>query len=404
MSDNIPTPIQTIDGSDDAPTTVGAISFDDMEALLSSKPHSRKEQSNGKSEEKSSETQTQEEVTTKSADDKATKAKTGNKAKNPPEDDASADLLEEAKEVAKILKYKAGDKEAEIPETAIFRKLIDGKEVEVTLKDLQEHYAGKVAWEKRFSELGGDKAKFLKERDHFTKEKTAIEQKIGTFLELAKGEDKLAAANYLLELNGVNPVDYMKTLRAQLLPIVEEWSKLTPEQRDLREKEEELGLLRRREDQRLSETQQQTKNLETHNKIQKLLDDNSIDQDTFVNRYKELVPLMKQQGLDTDKLQPEDVIDYHKELEIEGAMQNLVKEVNEELGGDNFFKAVDTMKDVYRKFPGYSVEDLKDIASQVFGSDKVKTLQKKVAKSKPQATPVQKVINPQHDPLDWDNV
>lgn len=386
-----------------------AVTFDDLSDPIYS-PKKTGSKKGGKNEKESSKEiqKASEEVTSfdsmehTSSVDEDTKAKKSPKDEKSDESKSTEQLEKDIKKAIKAIKLKAGETDIEVPVDAKILKKIDGKEVEVTLEEALNQYAGKVAWEKRFNQLD-------KERKTFQTERSQIESVINKFVDLSKGTDPLKAVDFLVEINGGDPVSFRKQLRSQMAPQLKEFLELTPEQQKLKETEEENGYYKRLHEERVKEQTFTKKQQEFQSKVEKMLEESGLDQDTFVETYKELAPLYKQvAGKDLEQEEPhkavENVIKYRKEVELESSMTELVKNVNKELDGDKLFKAVDVMKQVYRSNPEATIQDLTDVAKEAFGSKAVQNLQKKIVDSEAKPTSKQKHINTRTDPISFDDL
>jgi hypothetical protein len=146
----------------------------------------------------------------------------------------------------KQLKFKVGDKEVDLDETAQVEWKVDGKPTPIAIKDLLQNYSGKVAWEKRLNDvalerktLRGEKETFSGERDRHRSLITDLHKKVG--------EGKmLEAVSSLVQMTGlkVDPREYVTQLRGKLIEQAQQLAAMSEEDRTRHELNEEREYLR----------------------------------------------------------------------------------------------------------------------------------------------------------------
>jgi hypothetical protein len=102
----------------------------------------------------------------------------------------------------------------------------DGKEDFVSLDELKQNYAGKVAWDKKYTELDIDKKAFQKE-------KAQIEGYVNEFNRISREQNALEGAKYLAQLSGKAPHQFMDELIEVLRPELERRDMLTDQELQL---------------------------------------------------------------------------------------------------------------------------------------------------------------------------
>jgi len=136
-----------------------------------------------------------------------------------------------------MLKAVRGENPYEIPADALFTQKVNGVEEQVSIQDLLTNYSGKVAYDKKFNELG-------QQRQDLVKREATLNDRVDTFLEKSK-EDPLDGLAYLAETSGANPVELIKNLRERLVPNMEEYMNMDETQRELFHRNEELNILKK---------------------------------------------------------------------------------------------------------------------------------------------------------------
>ena len=139
---------------------------------------------------------------------------------------------EGAQEVPVVKLQTADGKSIEIPENAKLKVKVDGKVQEVTLQDLQKDYAGKVAYERKYKELSVERETVKKDRETFQAEVKQIDTQLNEVFELAK-TNPIACYERLVQMAGFDSKQSFSKYMDQAIQAVNEWSKMTPEQRKL---------------------------------------------------------------------------------------------------------------------------------------------------------------------------
>ena len=198
VTDTVETPIETEVESFDSDTTVSEkdssfddLSWDDIEDV------SVEAQDEGKSESESEGTTTKSENSnTDSSENKESTEETKEISK--PEDNTEASNKDD---VAKLL---------ETGELKVKAK-VDGEEVEVSIQELKNNYAGKVAWDKKFSEIDRKEKSFKADVD-------AINNYINDFGQKMKAKDAVGALQYLGSFANMPSYKIKEMLIEQLTP------------------------------------------------------------------------------------------------------------------------------------------------------------------------------------------
>lgn len=131
--------------------------------------------------------------------------------------------------VKKALNLKVGPRGREIEldtDTKIPVK-IDGKDEEVSLDDLRNNYSGKVAYDKRFSELDARDKIYIKDKQN-------TEKQLGGILHKAMNNDILGALLEITDIAGIDPSPIMKSIQGTLLGgDIQKFLQMTPDQREI---------------------------------------------------------------------------------------------------------------------------------------------------------------------------
>lgn len=208
-------------------------------------------------------------------------------------------------EEIKMINAKMGDKILEISPDAVFKHVVDGKEIEVTAQELLNDFSGQKSWNHKFSELGEDKKSFNTEKGVFESQRDDLMTKVNSFVDSVQKEDPVRALESLANLAGTNPVElreyFIDLMRDQAIKYVQ----LTPEQ----QKELDMGVKTKYHEDRnvhLEETlKAQTEQNELTGQINTMQQKYSISDEKLVEIHDELKDKseLSLEALDTAMLQ-----------------------------------------------------------------------------------------------------
>lgn len=146
--------------------------------------------------------------------------------------------------------------EGEVEAPQVFKVKVDGEEQDVSLEELKSNYSGKVAYDKKFNELN-------LERKQHEAEITEINNYINHFAGLMKEGDALGAMSYFAEFGGMAPHEFKQQLIKAILPEIQRYQEMDPQEIDLEYKTEEAEYYRKQmeSDRQLSAQQQANQEL-----------------------------------------------------------------------------------------------------------------------------------------------
>jgi hypothetical protein len=342
-------------------------SFDDLEQSMNdtrSDAELVKEASEVAKEEKS-EPATKEDI--KEALSEASKEdKLSEKSKEENIEDAGEAAVEEIVEEIRKLKAKFGEEEYELPEDATFLAKVDGEEVEVSLKDLKTNYSGKVAWDKKFSELGAEKKAYMDD-------KQIVESYISEFKDYADKGDFSGAMEFLARLAGHNPLEFRKELRSQIIENHKAMLEMSEEQKQAFELNEENEFLKRQQESANALSEEQRTVMELQNQIQSFQEAHSVSDEELLAAYDDLQANYEGEiGLETIQEYVSTARAYQK---TEEALSPVVSELSDDL--------LIEVAEVVVENPEFTSEDIVDIVSEAY-PDLIKTKSKKGVAKKAQ--------------------
>lgn len=218
----------------------------DIDAIIEKASKEQVEELEGESEEAEDSDESEEPVK-KATEDKAEKI------------DSKKDL-EKPKEKVKIIKVKQGDSEISVRDDTEFTVKVSGGTQKVKLKELMGDYSGRVDYNRKYSQLNQEKIAF-------SKQKTDLVETVKYLNDLMMNQKKpVDAMVFLARALGKNELEAKRFIRAQLMEELKGYSDLSDDDRQAREKDEELNYYKQQaqleeqnKQKRQAELQQETK-------------------------------------------------------------------------------------------------------------------------------------------------
>lgn len=291
----------------------------------------------------------------------------------------------------KVYKFKSGESELELTPDGLIEVMVDGKPAPIQFQELVNNYAGKVAWEKRFSELDRDRKGFYADRD-------SIVTTLNQFHRLAVQDgDPIAALRFVAKSLGGDPEAVEQQFLERSEKLAAELQGKSPEEIRAIRAEQRLAA-RAKLDKAESDSQQDAKlKADLEARVSKAIETTGCQPEEFRQGYEEL----KAHGI--KEITPEKVGEYIAEVKAMSAIGEALAEVAPSLQGEKLQKVMSDLRDQQKKY-SLSNEDLKDIAKQVYGDiSKAARLGKKI-ESQAKSGHHQRAINPQSEPISWDEI
>lgn len=351
------------------------ISFDEVKEEGDKPKESKEESKDDESEDKAE----------PESDDKEEDSKDGESEES--DDEVDQKEVEDLEKEIKLIKYKLGEEEHDIRADSLIPVKIDGETEFHKLQDVMNNFSGRQSLDRKYTQYNEDHKKIEGVKEELT---TVMADLAGH----VQSENPLDAMRYLTELTGHDFGEWRKRVVGALESEVERRAGMTDEEKryeDLqREKEDLAGQLTKfRETEEYRETQ---KGIES--RTDEIMENKGMGKEDFISIYQGLID----SGTPRDEITPELVGEYYTAVTHKESLESLVGEVNPELSPEGIDAAVDDLNAVQERFGDLTMEELRDIAVEVYGSKKAKNLSRKVRKSGPVDT-----AKP-HKPKDPDDV
>lgn len=327
----------------------GAVTFDDLDSLGEESNESKTDKP-AKSE-KEGETTDKKVAAEKKDDNKQDKSQADEKkvSKDGKEEKAAAG------DKPKVLKFKNGDADLDVPANAKVTVKIEGKDETFEVQDLINEFSGKTNWGRKFQELDTEKKTFQTERQE-------LNDSIDTLFKLAVTENKpLDAVQYLADLLGGDGIATVMNLQKQMLSVLAEDSKLSPEQLEAKQAKQRADLLQKKFDNQKQTDAKKSEQAEIAKRVEAIKTKHSIDDKRFSEVYKAL----KESGVKEADLTPELVGDVHERWHRMDEVDEIAKELQIE---DQV--SIKKLYSEYLKDLTLTKAEIKAIAQQVFGGKK----------------------------------
>ncbi len=349
--------------------SAGPVSFDELEQLtLKSKGKDR-----AVKEEKPEKAEKVEKVQDKSIDltsdtDKGKKveAKEPKETKEAKETEAKPvkEGETEAKtpeEMRKIIKAKMKDAEIDLDEEALVPVKVNGKEEFVQIKELLGNYSGKVAWDKKFTEI-----------DKMRKTVAADQLKMNEVSQMIKAAYEEQDPNLKLyrmsQIAGIDPVEFRTKFFNEQIQMLEKYYMMSDDERKADAAAYEASVHKHRADTLERSIKEQQEVASLHSKVESLRASHQISEQEFVDKYDQLLEQVKTGQLKA-KITPETVVEAVKAQRLYDAAASELEKLNlgwtETEKAQKLFKLVESAHNLR-----LSPNDIPEMVSELWGTKK----------------------------------
>lgn len=308
-------------------------------------------------------------------------------------DDVGADA-DSSSEGVRILKAFKDGKEYEVPEDATIRVKVDGKWQKVPVTELRDNYAGKVAYDEKFSALSKDRNEFKKESEQYQQEISSLRDHLINIRQLTekgmRGEvSPNSAMNYLLDLMQINTVDYNKAVLANSADEFGEYLQMTEFEREAYWAKKENEYLVRKQESSMRKSREEQTQAEFRSKLNQLREAHGISEDDYVSAETDL----KSQNV--KDITPELVVQAAKLKPLVSTAQDLIEEYLDQMSDDEANELVVEISTSMLKNPRLSPQKVKQLLAAQFHVEKIKnSLEKKGVLKKEQKVVSKKSSKP----------
>lgn len=384
------TGIETLDdfGSDD-----DSASFDDFEEDEAPKKEKLKDRiekvKNPKKEEKEAKEETPEDATGKipkietlneegEEDEKEDKKKDEKKdAKKEGKEEEKKEgeednQTEEEKKEAKKLKLRMADGLYGIDSDAKVRVKIDGSFQEVPVQELINNYSGKVAYDKKFSEIGNEKKYIETEKAALAQKTEFVKSTVDTVLKHLSDPDAnpLEALYYLVEKSGHDNYSVYKRMLDANLEEVENLMSMSDVERKAYFLEKKDEFRTKSEQARIAESTKAQAFNQAVQKVDSLRQAHGVSEEQYLQALDQL----ESEGTDTNKMTDEQVVDYASLKPHTETVQDVLEPFEDSIEDSKYSEVVRNLARQLRA-KAFTKEQLIEWASKEFMDEDLKDLQ-----------------------------
>lgn len=346
----------------------GPVSFEELEEVTKKAKVAKKQKAEKSEDDGEEKPQKSKDLTSDTDKGKKPEPKAEKKpVKEPEEGEESKEGDTDLKALRKKIKAKLDDSEFELDEEAMIPVKINGKEEFVQVKDLMGNYSGKVAWDKKFSEI-----------DQTRKQIAAKELKVRQIEDMIKSvyeeQDPQLKMFRMAQLAGVDPVQFRQKFFDEQISMLEKYYSMSEDERKADALAYEASIHKHRADTLESEikSKQDYESLQT--KVSELRERHQVSEREFVDAYDRLENLVRAGQVDPKAVTPEYIM---QTIEVDrlwssaaDKLDSLGLDWNDQTRNENLQKLVRNAHQL-----GLKPADMAEMVDELWG---VKKAQKKI--------------------------
>jgi hypothetical protein len=325
------------------------------------------------------------------------------KAKKEESEEAEeAPKTEEEKKAAeaKKLKIRMSDGLYGIEPDAKVRVKIDGEYAEVPVQELINQYSGKVAYDKKFTEIGNEKKALETQKQEVVKSQEFIKNTVQEVIKKLDdpNADPHDALNYLVEKAGRDPYTMWKRNLEANLAEIEHLQSLSDVERKnyFLEKKEEFRS--KSEEARKAESAKEAAFNQAIQKVDSLRQAHGVSEEQYLQALDDL----ESQGVDTTKMSDEQVVGYASLKPHVNDVQDVLEPYEDSIDNSKYSEIVQNLARQLRA-KDFTKEQLTEWARKEFMDEDLKDLAVRT-KPSPKSTPKEPVKAPEKlETLDFED-
>ena len=361
-----------------------AVTFDELDVLTSKKPTKEPKEKEVKEEKPkdltSDENKGKKDVKPekKDGEEEKPKAKEKGKEEKPELEDAGDD-----QEDSKPIKVK-----------------VNGKEESVTLKDLKANYSGKVAWDKKFTELDKQNKEIRANNEKLEKSAARIRE---TFQE----PDPQIRMFKLAELAGADPVEFFKKMTEDNIKHLEKWQSMSDDERRAEMLEYEKSYYKHQLETQNKATKAKQDQESLVAQIAELRATHELSEDEFSKAYNDVKTAVKAGKIKPEELTPEFVVEIAQKERLFDSISNSMKTLKHDFSEQQLSEKIFHLtQDAFLN--GLKPSDMAELVDQVYGVKRARQVVKEKTEARNEfltgKKPVSSFKEPKESPLFFDDL
>lgn len=320
-------------------------------------------------------------------------SKSKKEAKEEKGDKKKEEGIEKPLTPAKLLKLKNGEAELDVAADALVPVKIDGKVIEVPLQEAINRYSQQSHLDKLYKTYKTEKEGFDKQRESMS---AALNK---SYDYLVNQKDLRGFLEYISEAMGVDGDQLYQETVGTLQKQLEELNSLSPEERKIKELEQEVSRFKSRKEAEASQREMAKSRAALESQVNKIMEDHGMDKAALVQAWDDLTG----QGYSSEEITPEFLAAYHSNTQKIQAVESKLAEINPELAKN---------MDVVESLATFAIqtnatgEEIAEAITQLYSDSPEKKLSKKIERN--QRASAQKgsnsIKNAGSDPLFFDDI
>lgn len=362
----------TDDGTLEVNSGSGPVSFDELEEVTKAPKKAKKEEPK---EEKAEKVEKSKDLTSDTDKGKKAESKEAKEPKAEPKEskeEAKASEVPE-KPPRKTIKAKYADTELDLDEEALVPVKINGKEELVQIKDILGNYSGKVAWDKKFSELDVN-------RKNIAAQELKVKEISNAIKSIYDEQDPQIKMFRMAQLAGIDPVEFRQKFFNENISLLEKYYSMTEDERKADALAYEASIHKHRADTLEKSVKEKEAYEALQTKVAQLRERHQISESDFVDAYDRLEAQAKNGQIDPKLITPEYIIEAVQLDRLWGAasekLEALELDWNQQTKIQNLQKLVTNAHQL-----GLKPEDMAEMVDELWG---IKKAQKKIEEKKKQ--------------------
>lgn len=301
---------------------------------------------------------------------------------------------------SKKLKVRMSDGLYGIESDATIRHKVDGEFQEIPVQELLNNYSGKVAWDKKFSEIGNEKKEVESLRAEVESTKNFLSETVKEVIGHLNDPEKnpLDALYFLVEKSGQDNYSVYKRMLEANLDEVENLMSMSEVERKAYFLEKKDEFRTKSEEARKAASAQEEAFNQAIQRVDELRKAHEVSEEQYLQALDEL----ESQGLDTSKISDEQVVDYASLKPHVNDVQDVLEPYEDSIDDSKYSEIVqDFAKQLRAK--AFTKEQLSELVRKEFMDEDLKDLQSRTSEVPKRTTPKAPVKTPEKiETLDFD--
>jgi hypothetical protein len=303
------------------------------------------------------------------------------------------DKVAKTTQPVKIVKLKSGESVLDVSSDTLVPVKVDGKSLQVPIQEMINRYSQKEHVDQLYKTMKTEKQSFESERAKIAE---ALNK---SYDYLVNQKDLRGFMEFLGEAMGVDAESLYSDAVGDIRKQMEEYTSLSPEERKLRELEQENAYYKKRTEAQKQAKEQAKQRQSLEAQVSQALEQSQMTKGDLVKAWDDLIGL----GYKSDELSVEFLTNYHSNSKKIGFIEEKLKEYAPEHASNQ--EIIEDLATQALKLDA-SLEDIEEIVKQLYSETAEKKLTKKINTNMKAAKQggSKAIKNPGSDPLFFDDI